>query len=213
MAEKPVSLAGGLAFLGRHHLLIQPDAGSYFFIASILTSLPLEADKVADQPLKPTCQSCLKCSQICPTKAIQGRFFLADRCSAYLTVEHKGPIPVKLRRKLGNQLLGCDLCQQVCPHNQRLKAGLMPRFLKTSSFLVGLNLRRVLLIKTVEQFSQIFKGTAFMRAGWQNIIRNACYITANQNRHGLVPVLKEWRDHDDSVISQAAGWAIKEILG
>ena len=215
--EKGLGWQMRVGFWGENFLLINPILGSYFFIGVILTSLKLiptvNKNQIIKQQIKAECMKCMACWANCPTKALGGDGFKAGRCLAYLTIEHKGPIPVDLRDKLNDWLVGCDDCQRVCPHNFNVPITSNKQFLTSSSFLVGLSLKRILMIKDKQSFQQIFAGTPFMRAGWENIIRNACYIAGNQKRVDLIEVLKKWKNQGTPTIKEAAKWAIDKITG
>lgn len=124
--EKPLGAMAGLGWVGKHTLLLDAQAGSWFFLGEIYTNalLPIDAEPVADQ-----CGNCRACMTVCPTNAIVAPGQLdARRCIAYLTIEHKGSIPVELRSAMGNRIFGCDDCQLYCPWNREAPTTTEPDF-------------------------------------------------------------------------------------
>ena len=114
--EKPLGEKSGLGWIGKNTLLLNETAGSWFFLGEIYTDLPLPATRPKPQP---GCGSCRACMTVCPTGAIIGPGRLdARRCISYLTIEHKGSIPLEFRTAIGNRVFGCDDCQIVCPWNR-----------------------------------------------------------------------------------------------
>ncbi|HJS11713.1 tRNA epoxyqueuosine(34) reductase QueG, partial [Sphingopyxis sp.] len=113
--EKPLSAAAGLGWQGKHTNLVSRDHGSWLFLGAIYTTLDLAPSK----PGRDTCGSCSACQDVCPTQAFPAPYRLdARRCISYLTIEHNGPIPVALRRGIGNRIYGCDDCLAACPWNK-----------------------------------------------------------------------------------------------
>jgi len=112
--ERVYAQYAGIGWIAKNTCVINPDVGSWIFLAEIICSLPLECDRPAfDQ-----CGTCTLCIEACPTQAIVGPGVLdSTRCISYLTIELKGDIPVALAPAIGNHVYGCDICQEVCPWN------------------------------------------------------------------------------------------------
>ena len=117
VSERFFAARAGLGWIGRHGLLVRPQGGSYFFLASILTTLELPADS----PVPNRCGSCHRCEQACPTAALEQGRCDARRCLSYWTIEAKTCPPPGIRRRQGSRLYGCDACQEACPWNSERK--------------------------------------------------------------------------------------------
>jgi len=197
LLERAIAQRAGLGFIGKNTMLITKGLGSWVFLASVITT----AELPVDSPDERSCGECRLCIDACPTQAITAAFELdARRCIAYLTIEKDGPIPEDLRGKTGPWVFGCDICQEVCPHNARSTGAPME-----------LGLAQILSIGTEEEFQKQFSGTALTRAGRDGLLRNACVAAANLGRADLVPVLKALTVSSSPLLREHASWAIRKI--
>ncbi|AHF78503.1 Iron-sulfur cluster-binding protein [Sodalis praecaptivus] len=113
--ERPLAAKAGIGWVGKHSLILNREAGSWFFLGELLIDLPLPVDA----PQAEQCGRCVACITTCPTGAIVEPYTLdARRCISYLTIELEGEIPEALRPLIGNRIYGCDDCQLICPWNR-----------------------------------------------------------------------------------------------
>jgi epoxyqueuosine reductase len=167
--ERELAQRAGLGWIGKNSMLIRPGVGSYFFIGSIFTDLPLPPDPpfAADH-----CGTCTRCLDACPTGALVEPHVLdATRCISYLTIEQRGPIPEPLVERMEGFAFGCDICNDVCPWNQRFAeptpvAGLQPRH-----SLAGVDEAYFETMED-EEFRRRYGGTPFERPGLAGMRRN-----------------------------------------
>ncbi len=174
--ERELAQRAGLGWIGKNTMLICPGAGSYFFLASVLTSLDMAIDEPFDAD---RCGSCQRCLVACPTHALpKPRTLDSRRCISYLTIEHRGDIDKELQPLLGQWLFGCDVCQDVCPWNAKF-AG------ETDDEALALNRSReyvdpeYLLSLTDREFAGQYGWTALARPGLPGMQRNARVVLKN----------------------------------
>jgi epoxyqueuosine reductase len=195
----------GLGWRGKNTLLISREAGSFFFLGEIYTDLPLPVDSMQTEH----CGSCEKCLDICPTKAIIAPYQLdARRCISYLTIEHKGSIPVELRPLIGNRVYGCDDCQLVCPWNKFAKPT------QEEDFHVRHGLDDVALVELFSwsetQFFDNLAGSAIRRIGYERWLRNLAVGLGNsRSSETAIPALSSKRDHPSQLVREHVEWALE----
>jgi epoxyqueuosine reductase len=167
--ERELAQRAGLGWIGKNTMLISPDAGSFFFIGSVFTDLPLEVDSPFDLD---RCGSCTRCLDACPTGAfLEPRLLDATRCISYLTIEQRGPISEELAERFQGYAFGCDICNDVCPWNQRFaRPTSVPEFqLRRQPGDMGPNF---FLEMSEEEFARDFENTPLERAGLDGMRRN-----------------------------------------
>jgi len=224
--ERALAEAAGLGFTGKNTCLILPKAGSFFFLAVLATNLDLEPDT----PTRRDCGNCTLCIEACPTGALRKPYELdAGRCISCLTIEHKGEIPEALRPLLGHWLFGCDICQEVCPHNMmslrdpaafssfrdpqgREISSPFPEFAPSAGAGEALPLQEVLSIRTEEDFAARFSHTPLMRAKREGLLRNASIVAGNSRNPALAPTLTDTAQNDPSpLVREHASWALDQL--
>ena len=179
--ERALAVEAGLGVIGKNSNIITKEFGSWVFLAEIITNLDLYAtsQKTSEPSTKApfsACGKCERCIRACPTKAIIAPGVIdARKCIAYLTIENKGEIPEKYARKIAEtkRIFGCDICQEVCPHNfSRQKPTTHQELTKPEIAGDQIELKKILKIKTDEEFLRFFAGSALMRAKKTGLIRN-----------------------------------------
>jgi epoxyqueuosine reductase len=202
--ERELAQRAGLGWIGKNSMLINPNAGSTFFLAEILLGIQLEPDEAL---ITDHCGTCTRCIQACPTQCIlPNRTLDARRCISYLTIELKDEIPNELRSLTQDWIFGCDICQQVCPWN-RFSAKADPAFEPKIPLPV---LTSDLTLTSVE-FNQRFKKSPLKRAKRRGYLRNLAVAVGNTGNKKDIPVLKQAEKDEEPLISAHAKWAINNI--
>ncbi len=206
--EKALAENAGLGWMGKHSLLIHPDAGSWFFIGEIYTNLPLPETSKAEVD---RCGACRACMNHCPTGAIVGdKIVDARRCISYLTIEHKSAIPLELRPLIGNRVFGCDDCQLCCPWNRNApttaEADFKPRHGLDATSLVE-------LFRWDEAtFLRRTEGSALRRAGYEGWRRNLAVALGNGPPTAEAKqALRDARQDASELVREHIDWALERL--
>jgi epoxyqueuosine reductase len=177
--ERALALRAGLGWIGKNTMLIRPGAGSFFFIGTLFTDLALEQDRS-----EPTdhCGSCTRCLDACPTGAlVEPRLLDATRCISYLTIEQKGPIPDQVAERLDGWVFGCDICNEVCPWNQRFAQPATAEEYRSRHHLDGAA-PELFDGMEEEEFARQYGDTPLERPGLRGMRRNLHAALARQDR-------------------------------
>ncbi len=206
LLERDLAQRAGLGFIGKHTNLISRRLGNWFFLGEIITTL----DLAPDPPERNRCGSCNRCLQACPTAAITAPFQLdARRCLSYLTIEHKGSIPLELRPAIGGRILGCDDCLQACPWNRFAREGrLMNAHARPD--LACPNLLELLALDEAA-FARRFAGTPILRLRRRGLRRNLCVALGNVGGKDVLPALHIAAQDADLLVAEHAQWAAAQI--
>lgn len=203
--EKALAQQAGLGWIGKNTLLLNKQAGSWFFLGELYVDLPLPVDAPHATEHCGRCQACL---DICPTAAFVGPQQLdARRCISYLTIELKGPIPEELRPLIGNRVFGCDDCQLVCPWNRfarpTAQGDFQPRHNLDNSELAAL------FRWSEEEFLARTEGSPLRRAGYQRWLRNLAVGLGNApSSIAVIEALRLRRDDPAELVREHVEWAL-----
>jgi epoxyqueuosine reductase len=205
--EKPLGEAAGIGWQGKHTNLVSRQHGSWLFLGAIYTTLAF----APDQPREDLCGSCTACQAACPTDAFPAPYRLdARRCISYLTIEHKGPIPLEFRKAIGNRIYGCDDCLAVCPWNKFADAAARHRAFVPREELVAPRLDELLALDDAA-FRVKFSGSPVKRTGRNRFVRNCLIAAGNSGNAALVPQVRALTGDPDPVVAETAEWALEEL--
>jgi len=206
--ERPLAEKSGLGWVGKHSLIINQQAGSFFFLGELLVSLPLPVS----QPVVEQCGSCVACLTICPTGAITEPYVVdGRRCISYLTIEKFGEIPLEFRQAIGNRIYGCDDCQLICPWNKFAAASdeddFKPRKdLHSPELLELFSWNESFFLKQTE-------GSAIRRIGHERWLRNIAVALGNAPYDDeIVAVLTAKKKEASELVAEHIEWALTQQL-
>jgi epoxyqueuosine reductase len=201
--ERELAARAGLGWVGKNTLLLHPALGSYFFIGVVLTT----AELALDPPLPDRCGTCTRCLEACPTGAFVAPYVLdARRCIAYLTIEHRGPIPEPLREAVGSLAFGCDICQDVCPWNRHVPATGETAFRAEDP----ISLVEMLALDQAAYRTRL-RGRPLTRARRAGLARNAAVALGNQKDSAAIPALATAMVDPDDTVREHAAWALGRL--
>jgi len=218
VVERSLAVAAGLGWTGKNTCLIHPQLGSWGFLAVVLTSLDVSEPagrRVGGSTLIPDrCGTCRRCIEACPTHALEVPYQMdATRCIAYLTIEHKGPIAEELMPGIGRQVFGCDICQDVCPWNEKtLRSGpiVADAELEPRAELINPGLDWLASLDE-KSFEREFNGSPVRRTGFQGLRRNVAIAMGNSGLAQYAAKLEEWAAASDEGLRAAARWALGRL--
>jgi epoxyqueuosine reductase len=204
--EKPLAEQAGLGWQGKHTNLVSRSHGSWLFLGEVFSTLKLQPDA----PRAGRCGSCERCLAACPTDAFPAPYRLdATRCISYLTIEHRGPIPLALRPAMGNRIYGCDDCLAVCPWNRFARAGAEQR-LAAREDLAAPRLAELAALDDAG-FRRMFSGSPVKRIGRDRFVRNVLTAIGNSNEPALAASAGALLADPDPVVAEAAAWAVGRL--
>jgi len=222
--ERVAAKYAGLGWLGKNTCLINSQLGSWLFLGVIVTTLPLAPSlALGDPPPPDLCGTCTRCLDACPTQAFPAPYVLdARRCISYLTIELRGAIPEELRAPMGPHVLGCDICQDVCPWNRKAPFTAIPAFqpreLAAEQQSLAAPALEWLASLSQQDFSHAFRASAAKRAKWRGLVRNACIALGNSSLRPKDPaharaaeLLDRLACSADPLIAEHARWALARL--
>ncbi len=207
LMEKPLGGAAGLGWQGKHTNLVSRQFGSWLFLGSIFTTIVLDPDASEEDH----CGSCRRCLDICPTDAFPAPYELdARRCISYLTIEHKGHIPMEFRIPIGNRIYGCDDCLAVCPWNKYATVAREVR-LHARECANGPMLTELLSLDD-RGFRERFSGSPIKRTGRDRFIRNVLIAAGNSGDRELCEAVKPLLKDNSPLVRAMAVWAMQRLV-
>ena len=207
--EKPLAEAAGLGWQGKHSNLVSQEHGSWLFLGAIYTTLDLSPDA----PGRDRCGSCDACQRACPTDAFPAPYRVdARKCISYLTIEHKGPIPLEYRAAIGNRIYGCDDCLAVCPWNKFAASAATHKAFLARAELTAPALSDLLDLDDAG-FRAVFAGSPIKRIGRDRMVRNAAIAAGNSGNVTYQARLERLAADESEVVRDAAGWALQRLAG
>lgn len=206
LLERSVAREAGLGWIGKNTCLINQEKGSFFLLGELLTTLEIETDAALDAAPADRCGTCTRCIDACPTRAIvpspDGRFELDARlCISYFTIELRGALPREHRAAIGNNVFGCDICQDVCPWNRRTA---------TEDGGSDVPLEELAAL-TEAEFRRRFRHTAVSRAKYAEFLRNVAVVMGNSGLEKFRPALQHLAASPDALVAGHAQWALERL--
>jgi len=207
LLEREFAQKAGIGWTAKNTMIISREIGSYFFLAALLVNQPLQYDTPFEAD---HCGTCTACLDACPTDAfVSPKVLDANKCISYLTIEHRTPIDVHLRPQMGDWILGCDICQEVCPWNRKPEPTGESVFEPVEAFnplsLVDL------FDLTDEEFRARFRKTPLWRPKRRGVLRNAAIALGNEANPAAVSALSKGLNDEEPLVRGASAWALLQI--
>jgi epoxyqueuosine reductase len=198
--EREIARRAGLGWIGRNNNLLNPEYGSYLFLAEIITDLDLDLDR----EMTGDCGNCQLCVDNCPGKALKPYYLEPEKCISYLT-QKRGFLSLSNREKIGNNLWGCDACLSICPYNRNIPLDLHPEF---TPVLRG-DLETILNMDNLN--NQVWQQSALAWRGLRTLKRNALINIGNSRNDRFMPLLNRELKSPSPILREYAAWAIKQL--
>lgn len=204
--ERPLAEKAGIGWTGKHSLILNHEAGSWFFLGELLINLPLPVDI----PIQEGCNTCVACITSCPTGAIVEPYVVdGRRCISYLTIELQGAIPEEFRPLMGNRIYGCDDCQLACPINRQAP------LTEETDFHIRPQLKQPDLLSlfawSEAEFLKQTEGSAIRRIGHKRWLRNIAVALGNAPASPRIIAALNARNHSediDEIVREHIEWAL-----
>jgi epoxyqueuosine reductase len=219
IVERAIAAKAGIGWIGKNTCVLNQQLGSWLLLGVIVTSIPM-ASGVESAIAADRCGSCTRCIDACPTDALIAPHQMdASRCIAYLTIEKKGAIPEEFREPMGRHVFGCDICQDVCPWNNKAQTRNSPTRSSSSEANEGMLPRQQLINPALHwlagmdaaEFKRWFKGSPIERTRRKRLQRNVAIAMGNSGEQRFAAQLGAWAASDDPVLAEVAAWAIQRI--
>lgn len=205
--EKVWAERAGLGWIGKNGCLIHPRHGSWLTLSVLFVDREVDA---YDAPQPELCGTCDRCLRACPTRAFPEPGVVdARRCISYQTIENDGPAPEELRRRLKNHVFGCDVCQEVCPYNERAEP--LPDDARVAPRPVADLDATALAALDREDFTRLTSGTALQRPGYCGVRKSALYAIGAARDPSAAAVVRSLTVDPDETVAEAARWATERI--
>lgn len=203
--ERFAAVRAGFGFVGKHTGLLSKEFGPWLFLSEVVTNLDLEEDISTTGD----CGTCTDCQTVCPTGALDQDYKMDARlCIAYWTIEHKGVIPREMRPKIKDWIFGCDECFAICPFTSKSKESRWPELGPQAGVGEWLPIQSLFEITSNKEYEKKFEGTALLRAGRKQMLRNACLVLANSGNAEAVPLLIKALQDSSPLVRLHAVWGL-----
>lgn len=204
LLEREFAQLAGIGWRAKNTMLINREHGSWFFLAALLLNVSLDYDQPFENDHCGTCRACL---DACPTQAFpQPGVLDSTKCISYLTIEHRTAIPIEFRKAIGDWILGCDICQEVCPWNNKATISSEPAFAPLDGQ-NPINLRELFSYDD-EMFRARFRKTPLWRPKRRGILRNAAIVLGNQPENENLRPLERGLHDQEVLVRGASAWAL-----